>query len=115
MHSSIITAVIFAAGEVLLSPVWAPLVNDLAPPHLAGRYVASASGVYSLASVASPPVAGVMLGASLGPEYLALLAGCCGASIIGWRWLRRALTPAEDHAVDQVHDQTDGRSTASPA
>lgn len=34
----IVMLVIFGMGEVLLSPVWGPLVNDLAPPELRGRY-----------------------------------------------------------------------------
>jgi MFS family permease len=101
----IVMLVIFGTGEVLLSPVWGPLVNDLAPPELLGRYNASASGVYSLAQVVSPAIAGVMLGASLGPEYLAVLAACSAGAVVGWRWLRGALTPAEDHAAPGDVDQ----------
>jgi len=90
--------VVFGAGEILLSPVQGPLVNELAPAELRGRYNAAATTVYSLASVISPAVAGIMLGASLGPEYLALLVACCVASVISFGWLRRALSPREDQA-----------------
>jgi MFS family permease len=90
--------VVFGAGEVLLSPVQLPLVNDLAPEALRGRYNAAAATLYSVASIVSPAIAGVMLGASLGTAYLGLLVGCCGVAMIGFRWLRNALTPAEDRA-----------------
>jgi MFS family permease len=90
--------VVFAAGEILLSPVQGPLVNEFAPPELRGRYNAAATTVYSLASVISPAVAGIMLGAALGPEYLALLVGCCLASVFGFRWLRASLSLDEDQA-----------------
>jgi MFS family permease len=90
--------VVFGAGEILLSPVQGPLVNEFAPAELRGRYNAAATTVYSLASVISPAVAGLMLGAELGPEYLGLLVGCCTACVFGFRWLRRALSPEEDQA-----------------
>jgi MFS family permease len=78
--------------------VQGPLVNEFAPPELRGRYNAAATTVYSLASVISPAVAGIMLGAALGPEYLALLVGCCLASVFGFRWLRASLSLDEDQA-----------------
>ena len=90
--------VVFAAGEVLLSPVQGPLVNEFAPPELRGRYNAASTTVYSLASVISPAVAGIMLGAALGPEYLALLVACCVGCVFGFGWLRKILTPEEDQA-----------------
>ncbi|MGC9961708.1 MAG: MFS transporter [Acidimicrobiales bacterium] len=90
--------VVFAAGEVLLSPVQGPLVNEFAPPELRGRYNAASTTVYSLASVVSPAVAGIMLGASLGPEYLGLLVACCVGCVFGFGWLRAILTPDEDQA-----------------
>lgn len=92
--------VIFAAGEVLFSPVAGPLVNDLAPPELRGRYNALGSLNFSLGEVISPAIAGPMLGASLGREYLVLLLGFCAAAIAGFIWLRRSLTDEQDHAPE---------------
>lgn len=90
--------VVFGAGEILLSPVQGPLVNEFAPAELRGRYNAAATTVYSVAAVISPAVAGLMLGAQLGPEYLGLLVACCTACVFGFRWLRRALSAEEDRA-----------------
>jgi MFS family permease len=94
---TIMMFVIFGAGEILLSPVQSPLVNEFASDELRGRYNAASTAVFSLASVISPAVAGVMLGAKLGPEYLGLLVACCVASVFGFGWLRRALSDREDH------------------
>jgi MFS family permease len=93
-----VSFVVFAAGEVLLSPVFAPLVNEFAPPELRGRYNALSSVTFSMAAVISPAIAGPMLGASLGREYLILLVGFCGASMLGFAWLRRSLSDEQDHA-----------------
>lgn len=107
--------VVFAIGETLLSPVWVPLVNDLAPPELRGRYNAAAAGVYSVAAVISPAIAGVMLGASLGPEYLALLVACCAGAVLGFKYLRGALwviyvtRPAEVQNLWKTGPQRPGR------
>ena len=89
---------IFAAGEVLLSPVAGPLVNDFATPRLIGRYNALSSFTFSAAEVISPAIAGPMLGASLGREYLGLLVFFCGAAAVGFAWLRRSLTDEQDRA-----------------
>ncbi len=89
---------VFATGEVLLSPVAAPLVNDLAPEELRGRYNALSSTMYSLASVVTPAIAGALLGARLGRELLELLVVCCAVSVGGFRTLRRRLHAGEDKA-----------------
>jgi MFS family permease len=46
--------VLIAVGEVLLSPALAPLVNDLAPAHLRGRFNVATSVAFGLAYVAAP-------------------------------------------------------------
>ena len=86
--------VVFAVGETLLSPSLAPMVNDLAPDDLRGRY----NGVYTLAwttgFAAGPAIAGVSFGAGADREFflglivvLALIGA--GASLLG-----RHLPPA---------------------
>jgi MFS family permease len=46
--------VLIAVGEVLMSPALAPLVNDLAPAHLRGRFNVATSVAFGLAYVAAP-------------------------------------------------------------
>jgi MFS family permease len=89
---------VFSLGEVLLSPVAGPLVNLLARPALQGRYNALGSSVYSVTSVIGPAVAGVMLSAHLGDEYLGLLIGCCAAAAFFFRRLARLLPDAINNA-----------------
>jgi MFS family permease len=87
---------VLAAGETLVSPALSPIVNDLAPDSLRGRY----NGVFILAFttgfIIGPAIAGVGLGIGDGTAFLFLLAGgCCvaGGAAIG---LRRVLDPRTD-------------------
>lgn len=87
---------VFSLGEVLLAPVGAPLVTMLARPALQGRYNATATTVYASLNVVGPSIAGILLGAGLGTEYLAMLMGAAVLAIGGFVWLRRALVPEID-------------------
>ena len=53
---------IFALGETVWQPVMPAIVNDLAPEHLRGRYNAVGSLTWSVAGVAGPAVAALLLG-----------------------------------------------------
>ena len=97
----VVTLVVFAAGEVLLSPVGGPLVNDLAPHRLRGRYFAASAMCMTIANIVSPAVSGAAIGAGLGIFLLGFFVACCGAAALGAEWLARALTPAQDHARRQ--------------
>jgi MFS family permease len=87
---------VFSLGEVLLSPVAAPLVTMMATPALQGRYNATATTVYASLNVVGPSIAGVLLGSGLGNAYLGILMGASILAIAGFAWLRRALEPAID-------------------
>jgi MFS family permease len=63
----------FALGETLLQPTVPAMVNDLAPDHLRGRYNAMSSAGFQAASVAGPPVAGLLIGRGLGGVWIGLL------------------------------------------
>jgi MFS family permease len=89
---------VFAVGEVLLSPVAGPLVSAMARPGLLGRYNAASASVFSVTSVIGPTLAGAMLEARLGDEYLAVLVGCCAACVMALAPLRRTLSPELDNA-----------------
>lgn len=70
-------ASVFALGETLMQPTIPALVNDLAPDHLRGRYNALSSGVFNLAAIIAPPVAGFLIGHGLSQVYIVVLvAGC---------------------------------------
>ncbi len=96
----IVTAAVFGVGEVLLSPVNGPLVNDLAPQALRGRYFAASAMCFTLAAIVSPAISGAMIGAGLGLWLLVLFVAACGAAAIGAEWLSRSLTPAQDNAPE---------------
>jgi predicted MFS family arabinose efflux permease len=53
---------VFGVGETLQGPTQAPLVADLAPDHLRGRYFALGSISWSAGSILGPAVGGPLLG-----------------------------------------------------
>ena len=53
---------VFGLGEVLQGPTQAPLVADMAPDHLRGRYFALGSMSWSAGSILGPAVGGPLLG-----------------------------------------------------
>ncbi len=59
----LITAtMVFGVGETLQGPTQAPLVADLAPEHLRGRYFALGAMSWSAGSILGPAVGGALLG-----------------------------------------------------
>jgi MFS family permease len=87
---------IFALGETLMSPSVQPLVNDLAPDALRGRY----NAVYTLALttgyIVGPIVAGAALGAGHADAFLLALVGACLVGAVAARRLGRSLPAAVD-------------------
>jgi MFS family permease len=65
-------AAVFAAGECVLGPAQGPLVVELAPVALRGRYMALLTSSYAVGFAAGPPAATLVLGVS--PRGLWLLA-----------------------------------------
>jgi MFS family permease len=93
----ITTPAVFAIGEVFLSPVNGPLVNDLAPAALRGRYFAASSMCFTVANIVSPAISGAAIGAGLGQFLLAGFVAVCGAAGFGAHRLGRALTAHQDN------------------
>jgi MFS family permease len=84
---------IFALGETLMQPTIPPLVNDLAPDHLRGRYNAVSTGAFSLAAIIAPVTAGWLIGHGLSSLYIwQLVAGCGVVALVALR-LERSLPP----------------------
>lgn len=81
---------VFALGETLQGPTQAPLVADLAPDHLRGRYFALGSMSWSAGSILGPAVGGPLLGwhpLAVWP----LAAAVCVGSALGCLALERRL------------------------
>jgi MFS family permease len=87
----LITAtIVFGLGETLQGPTQAPLVADLAPDRLRGRYFALGSMSWSAGSILGPAVGGPLLGwhpLAVWP----LAAGVCVFSAFGCLALERRL------------------------
>jgi MFS family permease len=89
-------AVVFAAGETLLSPVMPALTNALATDELRGRYNALSSMVWGISGVIGPVTAGPLIGAGHPAVWVLLVvSGCLAASAIALGLYGR-LTPEQD-------------------
>jgi MFS family permease len=79
----VVAQVVFAAGEMLWSPVLPAVVNSLAPAHLRGRYNAASGAAWQMGLVLGPSMAGTLLGAGQDRLWLALtVAGCVAAALL---------------------------------
>jgi MFS family permease len=73
----ILTAVLVALGECLYIASFTPLVADVAPPEMLGRYMASAGVAFSLGLAAGPalftPLVGISAAACFGSAALVVV------------------------------------------
>ncbi len=98
---------IFALGETLMSPSVQPLVNDLAPDQLRGRYNAVYTFALTTGYILGPVIAGAALGAGhANALFLALVAACLAAAL-GASRLGRSLPAAADLIGDRRVDLTE--------
>jgi MFS family permease len=85
--------VVFSIGECLHGAVNNPLIADLAPGHLIGRYMALRTSAWQLGFLAGPAIGALLLARS--PTGLwAGCAGACAVAAVGFVWLERQM-PAE--------------------
>ncbi|WP_170214936.1 MFS transporter [Streptomyces otsuchiensis] len=90
------TYALFGVGEAMLSPTVAPLVADLAPARLIGRYNAAFALVKQLALAIGPAVGGLLAAAGAYGPYLVLVIACSlGVSVLALR-LGGRLTPEQE-------------------
>lgn len=82
---------IFGLAETVYAPVASNLVNDLAANDLRGRYNALASSAWSVATLVSPPVAGILLGLGTPLPWLGVIVGGCTSMTLYARRLRKGL------------------------
>jgi MFS family permease len=96
-----VAVTIFALGETLMSPSVQPLVNDLAPDSLRGRY----NAVYTLALttgyILGPIVAGAALGAGHANAFFAALVAACLVASLAAARLRGSLPASADLVGEQ--------------
>ncbi|MHC0434291.1 MFS transporter [Streptomyces sp. O3] len=89
------TYALFGLGEAMLSPTVAPLVADLAPDGMVGRYNSAFALVKQLALAVGPAVGGPM-GASLhGPYIVTFVLFSLAITVLALR-LGRRLSPGQD-------------------
>jgi MFS family permease len=87
---------LFGLGETLLAPTSPAIVNDLAPPHLRGRYNAASSLTWNTSAVVGPVLAGVLLGHDLTGAYIGMLITLCAIVVVMAIRLERHLTPEQN-------------------
>ncbi len=90
-------AIAFGVGECLHATAFMPLIADLAPPALRGRYMATAGLSWWLGLAIAPTVGGQLLAVS---APLALLAGA-GLAVLALMLLR-AFAPALPAGVRSI-------------
>ncbi len=79
----VVAQVIFAAGEMIWSPVMPAVVNELAPAHLRGRYNAASGAAWQVGLILGPSMAGALLGAGADRLWLLLtVVGCAIAAAL---------------------------------
>ena len=91
-----LASAIFALGETLVSPSQWPLVNDLAPDRLRGRYNAVNTLALTTGFMLGPLIAGTALGSGQStPLFLGLIAAC-GLGVLAAYRLRARLPAGVD-------------------
>ena len=88
-------AIIMGVGEVLLAPAVGPLVNELSPAELRGRYNALNALILSVGTIIGPGLVAVLYsGSTAGPLFVVLAGGCLTAALLTTRRLvpERVLT-----------------------
>jgi hypothetical protein len=102
--------VLLSLAETLLSPSLAPIVNDLAPEHLRGRYNGTFVLAYTTGFTIGPAMAGGGLKLGDGTPYFAFLIVGCFAAMLGSVALRQRL-PA---SLDMIADHRDEAHRVQP-
>jgi MFS family permease len=81
--SACAAAAVMGLAETLLSPALGPLLNDLAPSHLRGRYNGADALIFSTGSIVGPPLAAALYyGGSSQGLFGFLVGGCTCAALV---------------------------------
>jgi len=90
----VLAQVIFAAGEMVWSPVMPAVVNALAPAQLRGRYNAASGASWQVGLILGPSMAGLLLGAGADKLWLLLTVAGCGVAV-AMAWSLRKVLPQD--------------------
>ncbi|WNI16972.1 MFS transporter [Actinacidiphila sp. ITFR-21] len=100
-HTAAVAAIIstyalFGLGEAMLAPTVAPLVADLAPARMVGRYNSAFALVKQLALALGPAAGGLIAGAGAYGLYIVMLVVSSLAISVTALVMGRRLTPAQE-------------------
>ena len=98
MLGFVVALMVFAVAEVMWAPTYMPLVNDLAPDDLRGRYNAMNGTIDGVGRVVGPLLAGYLLQFGLGDLLMIVLATGTAASALVIVGIERRL-PAEANLI----------------
>ena len=90
----VLALVVAGIGETFWAPSTPGIVNDLAPDRLRARYNAMLGFADAGGALIGPPLAGLMIGAGLGGEFLVAIALACVLTVLAVRSLERVLPAA---------------------
>ncbi|MFE9098052.1 MFS transporter [Streptomyces sp. NPDC007264] len=105
---------LFGLGEAMLAPTVAPLVADLAPTGLAGRYNAAFALVKQLALALGPAVGGPLAASLPAPYIVTFLLCSLGITFLALR-LGRLLTPVQNQPPVRSRVVAQGSAAAGHA
>jgi hypothetical protein len=94
--SVVACGIVFAFGEVMMSPVMPALTNSLATDALRGRYNTVTSMTFGVTAVVGPLTAAPLIGHGLWGVWLAIVVAFGVAAVAGALTLTRRLTPEQD-------------------
>jgi len=100
-------AIVFAVGEIAHILVLGPLVSDMAPAHLLGRYLSLYSLTFTFSLALGPAIGGLLLQTS--PD--AIWWGGALAVVLAGAWLLRL----GDHIPDPLHEAPSRLASAPEA
>ena len=100
---------VFATGEMIQSPLMPAIVNDLAEPHLRGRFNAAVSWSWAIGNVIGPIVGGAVLGIRAHALWIGLgIAGCAVGAVVARRL--EAVLPAAANRGGSPHQPLDSEA-----
>lgn len=98
MAGFVVALMVFAIAELMWAPTYMPLVNDLAPDDLRGRYNALNGTIDGVGRVIGPLLAGYLLQFGLGDVLMVILAGGTAAAAVVFAGIERRL-PADANLI----------------
>jgi MFS family permease len=98
--------IIFAVAETLFAPTMPAIINDIAPPEMAGRYNGLGVLAFTTGFLVGPVAGSAALGAWGGGLFVALIAACLVAAAAALRLGRRL--PASANLIASADEEPDG-------